>query len=72
MDKEFRQPDHQQAAIIFANGLNSRNWLVKSDDGEKLTIVYKYGKSQKELDKKINIWERSETACHIMGEPVSI
>ncbi len=72
MDKELRQPNHQQAAVIFANGLNSRNWLVKSDDGEKLTIVYKYGKSEKELDKKINIWERSEEPCHIMGEPVSI
>lgn len=71
MDKEFRQPDHQQAAVIFANGLNSRNWLVKSDDEEKLTIVYKYGKSEKGLDKKNNIWGRSEKPCH-MGKAGNI
>ncbi len=71
MDKELRQPDHQQEAVIFANGLNSRNWFVKSDDGKKITIVYKYGKSKKELDKKINIWGRSEKPCH-MGKAGNI
>lgn len=54
---EAREPTFEQKTVILANMLFSDMWLVLEETKTHLTVRYRYGKSEKKLDKRVNLWE---------------
>lgn len=51
------EPNPRQSQIIWQNKLNPRNWIVQEETETKLIVIYRYGKTEKELDKNVNLWK---------------
>lgn len=57
---ELKEPTREQKHIIRANMLFSDMWLVKEETPDMLVVVYRYGKTEKQLDKNVNLWKRGK------------
>lgn len=54
---ELNEPTNEQKYIIRAHMLISDMWLVKDETSETLIVVYRHGKTEKHLNKNIDLWE---------------
>ncbi len=65
---DIREPTQEQKHIIMANMLFSDMWLVKEETPDMLVVVYRHGKTEKQLDKNVNLWKRRTAQCLIQEE----
>ncbi len=57
---DIREPTQEQKHIIMSNMLFSDMWLVKEETPDMLVVVYRHGKTEKQLDKNVNLWKRGK------------
>lgn len=60
---DIREPTQEQKHIIMSNMLFSDMWLVKEEAPDMLVVVYRHGKTEKQLDKNVNLWKRRTALC---------
>lgn len=65
---DIREPTQEQKHIIMSNMLFSDMWLVKEETPDMLVVIYRHGKTEKQLDKNVNLWKRRTTQCLIQEE----
>lgn len=57
---DIRELTQEQKHIIMSNMLFSDMWLVKEETPDMLVVVYRHGKTEKQLDKNVNLWKRGK------------
>lgn len=57
---EPREPTKEQKHIIRAHMLIADTWQVLEETEKHLIVIYRYGKSRKKLDKRINLWKEKK------------
>ena len=55
--KQPKAPTRAQKEIIYNHKLNPNNWMVTSETETTLNVIYKFGKTTRELDKSVNKWK---------------
>ena len=58
--KQPKRPTREQKSIISNHKLIAKNWMVVEETEDELVVMYKFGKTVRNLKKDVNLWKEEQ------------